>query len=134
MKRQCYSEIYGQLKSYFFVGGLASIVEWTGFFILNNIFYVNYLFATALAFILSTYVNWFMGKKITFRKSASGMPIIKEMAFVYGISGIGLLFNLLLMFLLVGIGAMNAMFAKIIATGLVFFWNFIGRKILIYKV
>ena len=46
-----------QFLLYFIVGGLATIVEWSAFYVLNSIFKVHYASATALAFILSTAAN-----------------------------------------------------------------------------
>ena len=52
-------------------------------------------------------------------------------------SAIGLVFNVLLMYLFVTVIGLNTSFlktvSKILATGIVFFWNFFVRKLFIYK-
>lgn len=134
MKKNAYYRLYKQISSYFVVGGLAAIAEWSGFFLMNMVFSMDYMFATALSFVGATFVNWHIGKKMTFKDAASGMPVFKEIIYIYGISGMGLLFNLVLMYLLVGICGLQTMFAKVMATGFVFIWNFIARKLFVYRI
>lgn len=61
----------------------------------------------------------------------------KELFLVFLVSAIGLGFNLLLMFIFVRLLGMNTNLlktaAKIMATGIVFVWNFVSRKIWIYR-
>ena len=40
-----------QFISYFFVGGVAAIVEWVMFFIFANVLQINYFVSTVIAFI-----------------------------------------------------------------------------------
>jgi putative flippase GtrA len=56
-----------------------------------------------------------------------------EFLLLYLVSAIGLILNLLLMSLLVGQWSFPLMTAKVSAPGLVFFWNFWGRKIRVFK-
>ena len=103
-----------QFSIYLIVGGLATIVEWGCFYLLGNFLGIHYLVATALAFIVSTFANWLFGKWMLFKNS-------------HGIfKGI--------MWLAVEWCSVHKMVAKIIATGIVFFWNFLIRKLVIYKI
>ena len=52
-----------QFISYFFVGGVAAIVEWVMFFIFANVLQINYFVSTVIAFIFSTTANWILLKK-----------------------------------------------------------------------
>ena len=133
MRRYLCFETWKELISYFFVGGSAAVVEWTEFFLLYNIFSVDYPLATVMSFVAATCANWIIGKKTTFKDTASGMEVRVEIAIIYAISGIGLLFNLVLMYLFVEIAAADAMLSKIMATGIVFLWNFIARKVFVYR-
>ena len=96
-----------------------------------------YLLATVLAFIVSTTTNWFLGRTFTFKESSYSNQRTKELLLVFLVSAIGLGFNLLLMFLFVRLLGMNTNLlktaAKIMATGIVFIWNFVSRKIWIYR-
>ena len=58
-----------QFILYLIVGGLATIVEWAVFYLLDNIMAINYMIATAIAFIISTFANWLFGRIILFQKT-----------------------------------------------------------------
>ena len=125
-------QISVQFFIYFIVGGLATIVEWAAFYVLNSLFAVHYAFATTLAFILSTATNWLFGRLILFRDSKQNTA--KELVKIYMVSIIGLLMNIAIMFVAIEKLGIQDMIAKIIATGIVFIWNFLIRKLVIYKV
>lgn len=126
-----------QFFSYFFVGGVSALVEWISFYLFGSCFGIQYLPATGLAFIISTTTNWFLGRTITFKGSQTGRNKAKEIVLVFGVSAIGLLGNLALMYLFVDIMRMNTellkLVGKIAATGIVFIWNYLSRKLWIYK-
>ena len=127
-----------QFLSYFCVGGVAALVEWSVFSLLEYLLDIPYLLATALAFLVSTTVNWILGRTFTFKNSAYQKKKTKEVFLIFSVSAVGLAFNLLLMVLFVDVIGMNTNFlktvAKILATGIVFVWNFLSRKLWIYKV
>ena len=115
--------------SYFFVGGMAAIVEWVTFAV-SNIF-LNYTISTIIAFVLATSANYILGKMLTFKNYKQSK---KDVVGVFIVSGIGLVLNLIFMYILIDvIGLKYEMIAKIISTGLVFIWNYISRRIFVYK-
>ena len=126
-----------QFLSYFGVGGVSALVEWGVFSFLEYCFDMPYLLAAVLAFIVSTTTNWFLGRTFTFKESSYSNQRTKELLLVFLVSAIGLGFNLLLMFIFVRLLGMNTNLlktaAKILATGIVFIWNFASRKIWIYR-
>ena len=126
-----------QFLSYFGVGGVSALVEWAVFSLLEYLLDMPYLLATILAFIFSTTTNWFLGRTFTFKESAYKDKKAKEIFLVFLVSAIGLGFNLLLMYLFVDVFGMNTnllkTIAKILSTGIVFIWNFLSRKLWIYK-
>lgn len=124
-------ETIGQLIRYLFVGACATVVEWAVFYVLMHSSGMHYMPATSIAFILSTFANWIIGKWLLFRQKQN---IWKELLKIYATSVAGLLMNLLIMWIAVDLLAIQEMAAKIIATGIVFFWNFLVRKLVIYKV
>lgn len=115
---------------YVIVGGIATVAEWAVFYVLS--FFVFYTAATAIAYIISTFVNWLVGRLLVFKKREKGTAF-GEIVAVYSTSAVGLLLNLGIMFLLVNLCAVSAMLAKMLATGIVFFFNFAVRKFFIYK-
>jgi len=138
VKRIIANNDFKQLLSYFCVGGCASIVEWTCFTFFANVMGINYLLATCFAFVLSTATNWALGRMWTFKDSdAYRERAVLEGSLIYLVSGIGLLFNLGLMYIFVKLLNMNSpikkVVSKIMATGIVFTWNYLTRKMLIYR-
>ena len=123
-----------QLKDlflYLIVGGLATLVEWAAFWVFSEPFHIQYLLATALAFALSTFANWGFGRLLVFR--TGGKSLLREIGAIYAASVVGLLLNLGIMFVLVQGCGLDEMLAKIAATGLVFLYNYLVRKKLIYR-
>ena len=123
-----------QFISYFFVGGVAAIVEWVMFFIFANVLQINYFVSTVIAFIFSTTANWILGRITTFKDNNTYKDKkAKEAFLVFVVSAIGLLFNLILMYLFVTVmgfdSSLGKTLSKIAATGIVFIWNFLIRKL-----
>lgn len=116
---------------YLVVGGIATVVEWSAFYILDTYMKVWYIFATIIAYVISTFANWVAGRLILFKKTTFGF--MHELLSIYGASVIGLLLNMLIMWILVDHVGINGMVSKVVATILVFIWNFLIRKCLIYK-
>ena len=132
MLNKCLALMRSDLFLYLIVGGLATIVEWTGFWIFFDMLGIQYLLATALAFVFSTFANWAFGRLLVFR-GKQNQPLLKELLSIYLTSLGGLLLNLAIMFVMVDFMNIWEMFAKITATVLVFSYNYLIRKKLIYK-
>ena len=113
------------------------MVEWSAFSLLEYLLDVPYLLATVLAFLVSTTTNWILARTFTFKDSAYREKKAKEAFLVFLVSAIGLAFNMVLMVLFVDVLGMDTNLlktaAKILATGLVFIWNFLSRKYWIYR-
>lgn len=122
---------FHDLFLYLVVGGLSTVVEWTGFWALDHFMHIQYLVSTAVAFIFSTFANWVFGRLLVF-KSGTG-SFFREIAAIYLASAVGLLLNLLIMFVLVQTFAVNKMLSKMAATAIVFSYNYLVRKLVIYR-
>jgi len=120
-----------QLVKYAGVGGVAAIVEWTSFGMLVGALHVFYLTAVILSFIAATATNYVLSARLVFVRGRHSP--FKEVFLLYLVSAAGLLFNLILMWLLVGLLGMHAMPAKIMSTGIVFFWNYGARKMWVFE-
>ncbi len=120
-----------QMGLYLIVGAVATVVEWTVFYFLVQYAEIRYYIATPIAFIFSTYANWITGRRVLFHPTQNTK---KELAKIYLTSTFGLLWNLLIMWIAVDGCGLEPMLSKIMATGVVFLWNFIIRKFLIYHV
>ena len=130
--KQFLDKYMGGLFGYLIVGGLATIVEWAGFWLFSEKLSIEYLLATALAFAISTFANWLFGRLLVFRGKQQH-SLLREILSVYLASIVGLLLNLLIMFLLVQLLGVEKMIAKMAATVLVFTYNYLVRKLIIYR-
>jgi putative flippase GtrA len=122
---------FKQLVIYGVVGALATLVEWGCFYVFDLQLGWNYMVATAVAFIFSTFANWLFGKLMLFHEK---QPILQELGKIYLTSIAGLLMNLLIMWIEIDLLGIGDMLAKVIATCIVFLWNFLIRKYVIYKI
>lgn len=119
-----------QFVEYFLVGGVAALVEWSTFAVLNYGIHWHYLIATIASFTVATGVNYFLSRRVFKTRQHS---VTKEVVLVYLVSGIGLGGNLLLMWLFVSSMGLERMLAKIVSTGIIFLWNFAARKFWVFR-
>lgn len=120
-----------QFLKYLLVGGGATLVEWALFWLLDERLEMHHQWATVAAYTVSTFVNWGLGRLFVFRESERGAAA--EIAGVYLAAAVGLLLNMGIMYLLVDALGWNEMLSKVLATGLVFVWNFLIRRLAIYR-
>ena len=124
-----------QFALYLLVGGLATLVEWVAFYLLDSKAGVHYMAATVIALIISTFSNWLFGRLLMFHTELdSFLAFVKEVAKIYAASVIGILLNMLIMWIAVALLGFSEMLTKMGATGIVFIWNFLVRKLLIYRI
>lgn len=117
---------------YFFVGGVASVVDLSLFYILACKLEYHYLLAGAAAFTAAAVVNYFLSIRYVFI-SGSRFRGNREFAWVYVVSVIGLLLNQIILYIGVGALHQDMMLSKIAAIGLVFGWNYLARKHFVFK-
>lgn len=120
-----------QMFLYLTVSVVATLIEWGLFYVFNRVAGVGYLISATAAYIISTFANWFFGKVMVFHEN-KGM--LSELAKIYLTAIVGLLLNLIIMYVAVEWFSCDEMLSKILATVLVFAWNFAVRKFLIYKI
>ncbi|MBT4523243.1 MAG: GtrA family protein [Halieaceae bacterium] len=116
---------------YFFVGGTSALIDWTIFTIFAYFAGFNYMLVSAGGFIVATFVNYFLSIRFVF-KGSTRFGQRTKMAFVFIVSGIGLFVHQLVLYFFVDVIALNMLFSKVSATGLVFAWNFLARKHFIF--
>ena len=134
------NKLYDCLKEflrYIVVGGSAFVLDFVTMCIFKELVFkgehlfiavfIGYLVGLIYNFLLS---NWYVFKN-GFEK-IKGKEITSFIIFaVIGIIGLGL--TEILMYLFVNILALWYIFAKILSAGIVLFWNYIARKLIIYK-
>lgn len=133
-------DLSAEIMRFLFVGGLAFVVDFSVLsFTAEHIFYVGHgwglYLATALGFLAGVVVNYVLSILFVFRNARTDSSYRTYNAFLIfvGLGFIGLLLTEVGMYLGVGILAINYQVAKILVTGIVLFWNYLSRKLIIFK-
>ena len=121
-----------QFVRYGLVSVIALAVDFGGMVLLVELLSIHYLVAATVSFISGLAVNYLLSRAWVFteRKYESR---VKEFIIFTSIGIVGLLLNNSIMWLAVEKIGIYYIFSKIIATILVFFWNFGLRKMLVFK-
>lgn len=116
-----------RIVKYFFVGGAAAVVDIGLFSIFAS--YLGWPWApvSIATFILATLTNYFLSIRFVFESGARHKKHV-EVFGVFIVSGLALLVNQLVLYLAIEILGWHLIFSKIVATGVVFFWNYYGRS------
>lgn len=120
-----------QAAKYLVVGGICTIVDMVLLYILAEYIGLFYLLAAAISFTTGVTLNYFLCTGWIFEESKiknKGVEIL--MYFV--ISIIGLLINVVGIWLLTNFLSLHFMLSKFLATALTLIWNFCSRKYLLH--
>ena len=120
-----------QLFRYFFVAAGSFVMDYGFYFLLSYIFGVQYLIAAIAGFIAGTSTNYLISKYMVFQGEPQSRSV--EVFLVFLISGIGLLWLELGLYLLTDIYGMHYLLSKLVMTAVVFLWNFFARKFFMYS-
>lgn len=118
-----------QFLRYCFVGGIATVVDWTVLFVTEGIG-LHYLLAATIGFACGLISNYFMSKFMVFNGNDSRVSKWAEFM-AYAVIGIvGLLITLLIMYVMTDLLRVYFMISKVIVTVVVLFWNYFARRML----
>jgi putative flippase GtrA len=131
---------YFEFIRYLVVGGTAFIVDYGLFYLTKNFVFtdlgdVGVYLATALGFIAGLIYNYVLSIHFVFNSAKArhkGRTMGAFMLFVL-IGIIGLLMSEGGMYLFYGIVNIHYMIAKILVSGIVLIWNYVARKLLIFR-
>jgi len=122
--------IHSPLVTYGMVGLISTLVEWALFWLLDNLTCSSVELSTTIAFTLSTVVNWYLGRAWTFKAHAGSFSDILPVCLV---SALGLGLSIGIMDIFTKLLDWPNFLSKVITTMLVFFWNYLARKKLVYR-
>ena len=121
-----------QLFRYTFVGGIAFVVDFSSLYILTEFAGLHYLYSAAIAFILGLIINYILSILWVFKSRAVNKKIFEIIIFaVIGIIGLGL--NELIIWFSTEKFKLYYLYSKLISTAIVYFWNFLARKYILYN-
>ena len=126
------STLLGQLFRYGIVGGIAFVVDYGTLWFLTDICHVHYLVSAAVAFILGLACNYLLSTHFVFGESRIRSAWAEFAAFaIIGIVGLAL--NELILYICQDLLGIHYMLGKLVSTVIVFFWNFLARRFLLFK-
>ncbi|MBI4232156.1 GtrA family protein [Candidatus Peregrinibacteria bacterium] len=121
-----------QLVRYTFVGGIAFCVDFGSLYFFTEFFDVYYLHSAVVAFLLGLVTNYVMSVKFVFHKRR-----VKNFKLEFGIFGligvIGLSLNEFIIWFGTEQLALYYLSSKIVATIVVYIWNFFIRKYTLFS-
>lgn len=120
-----------QLFRYLFVGGTAFVVDFGLLWGLTEYCKVHYLLAAALSFVAGLIVNYTLSIRWVFHEHLLNSRVVEFLGFaVIGLVGLGL--NEAIIWLATEWLQCHYIASKIISAVVVFFWNFLARKYLLF--
>ena len=125
------SDVMRAGQKYLLVGGASALTDWALFAFILYALEFHYLLAGALSFTIVTAANYYMSAKFVFGTGRRSLR--QRVTLLYVVSIVGLFFNLGLLTLGIDLLELHPMVAKILATGIVFGWNFSLRYYFIFQ-
>jgi putative flippase GtrA len=116
-----------RIVKYFFVGGAAAVVDIGLFSIFASYLSWPWVPVSITTFILATLTNYFLSIQFVFESGTRHKKYV-EVFGVFIVSGLALLVNQIVLYLAIEILGWHLIFSKIVATSVVFFWNYYGRS------
>lgn len=125
---------YEELIGYLIFGGLTTVVNIVVFYLFDSVFEVHYLFANAIAIVVSILFAFFTNKKYVFKSSTPTVQLwLKEFSLFVSFRLLSAVFDMGSMWLLVDGLNLNANVAKIITQFIVVVLNYAFSKFFIFK-
>lgn len=123
-----------QFFRYLFVGGIAAVADFGVLFLLTDFVHIHHLVSAIFAFVAGLITNFILSKLLVFKKNEARVNSFFEFVSYAIIGVIGLGLTELIIFLFTDhFKLIHYMLSKIIATIVVFVWNYLARKLFIYK-
>ncbi|MDD4311960.1 MAG: GtrA family protein [Eubacteriales bacterium] len=121
-----------QFFRYVFVGGCSFLVD-AGVLWLCVRAGLYYLIAAIVGFIAGLIINFFLSRALVFRAQEARVGRVFEFVAYALIGLIGLGLTEALLYFFTDILHVFYMISKVIASAIVLFWNFLARKLLLYR-
>lgn len=127
--------IIGQFLRYFVTGGLAFVVDFGVFTVAFYCFDIHYLHANLIGLMGGNVVNYLLSIGWVFSSEKRTMEKYRllEITIFVLISLVGMTLNEFLMYVFVGILAIQAIVSKVGAAIIVLLYNFIARKFILFR-
>lgn len=125
------SSICIQIFRYLFSGGIAFIVDFGLLYLLTDILNVHYLLSSIISFSAGLIITYLFSIFWIFNERRLNNRTYEFLVFCL-IGAIGLLLTSLFMWAFTDILQIHYLFSKVITTIIVFVWNFVAKKIILF--
>lgn len=112
---------------------LSTAMDFLGLYVFTDCLGRHYLIGTVIGYIAGIAVTYLASKLLVFRANEARVGTLAEIGghLVIGLIALGL--TELIMWLFTDVMGLHYMLSKVISTVIVFFWNYYGRKYILYK-
>ena len=119
-----------QVISFAGVGLVTTILQYLILIFLVQIFIIKPVYASTIGYLTSALVSYYLNYVFTFRSTARHHVAIAKFLFIVTI---GLSLNAAIMYWLTEVLSLFYIAAQVVATGVVFAWNFAGSRLWAFK-
>lgn len=127
-------EKYRELILYVFFGGLTTLVDWAGYWLLTDLLQAPYMASAFISQVMSILFAYVTNRRFVFESRVSGAGAVAfEMFKFFGARGVSLLLNMFVMYAGVDMLHMNDKAVKVIASVLVIIANYIFSKLFVFR-
>ncbi len=120
-----------QLLTFAFFGAIATTIDWSAFYLTNTRLGWHYIASVTLSSTLGTLVSFFCNKYLTFRDPSKRM--VRQLGSFVGVTIGGLFITYGLLALFIDGVHLSAMLSRMLATGVVFLYNYVLQRNFIFK-
>lgn len=118
------------MTKYATVGSLTAVLDFGLLYILTDIIGLHYLLSATISFIIAGSTNYWFNRNWTFNSNGEHK---KQLPIFFTVAVIGLILNNNIIYLSVEKFHLHYLLGKIIAAGIVLFWNFFCNKYLTFR-
>ena len=120
-----------EFVTYTFVAGLAFLIDFGALKFFTEFFKIYYLYSGIIAFVLGLTTNYLLSVNWVFRvRRIKNVRMEFAIFAIIGLVGLG--FNEAILWFFTEERGIYYLHSKLIATGVVFVWNFVARKVALF--
>jgi putative flippase GtrA len=121
-----------QIGKFLLLGVLSTAIDYSVYLFLITL-NIHYVSAIIIGYGCGLWANYLIGRRYIFTKGTKLKNTHREFLSVVFIAIIGMLLNIVIVKILsYSFWSIDPLYSRIIAIGIVFFWNYILRKIFVY--
>ena len=122
---------YIQLIRYLFAGGVAFIVDVSILYVLIEFAHIHYMISSTISFTIGLIISYLISILWVFNEKRIEKKTV-ELSVFAAIGGVGLILTSSFMWFFTSILLLHYLFSKILTTAIVFLWNFLAKKRILF--